>query len=128
MAEAHRTSGGIGKPWAVVHDNTRIPALRRLYMTATLRLWQLGDDEAADAQGELVASMDDDPAGPFGARSFTLTLSEAIDRGICAHYTVVCVDITDTQLQAAQLLGAEARSDEVRGARLAALQTALVKA
>ncbi|WP_435271522.1 hypothetical protein [Streptomyces sp. 1222.5] len=37
-------------------------------------------------------------------------------------------DITDTQLQAAQLLGVEGRSDQVRGARLAALQTALVKA
>ncbi|MGY3341155.1 hypothetical protein ACVW0K_007348, partial [Streptomyces filamentosus] len=54
--------------------------------------------------------------------------SEAIDRGICAPYQVVCVDVTDTQLQAAQLLGAESRSAEVRGARLAALQTALVKA
>ncbi|RDD85047.1 DEAD/DEAH box helicase [Streptomyces parvulus] len=126
--EAHRTSGRIGKPWAVVHDNTRIPARRRLYMTATPRLWQLGDEEAAEAPGELVASMDDDPAGPFGARCFTLTLSEAIDRGICAPYQVVCVDISDTQLQAAQLLGADGRSDEVRGARLAALQTALLKA
>jgi hypothetical protein len=38
------------------------------------------------------------------------------------------VDVTDTALQAAQLLGAEGRSAEVRGARLAALQTALVKA
>jgi predicted helicase len=34
--EAHRVSGRIGRPWAVVHDNTRIPALRRLYMTATV--------------------------------------------------------------------------------------------
>ncbi|MFD8376806.1 Helicase associated domain protein [Streptomyces sp. NPDC059688] len=128
--EAHRTSGRIGKPWAVVHDNTRIPALRRLYMTATPRLWQLDDDgEAAPGvPGELVASMEDDPAGPFGSRCYTLTLSEAIDRGICAPYQVVCLDITDSQLQAAQLLGVEGRSDEVRGARLAALQTALVKA
>ncbi|MFF3639478.1 Helicase associated domain protein [Streptomyces sp. NPDC002250] len=136
--EAHRTSGRIGKPWAVVHDNTRIPSLRRLYMTATPRLWQLDDDsEAAPGApgelvpagpGELVASMDDDPAGPFGARCYTLTLSEAIDRGICAPYQVVCLDITDTHLQAAQLLGVESRTDEVRGARLAALQTALVKA
>ncbi|MGC5543737.1 Helicase associated domain protein [Streptomyces griseus] len=126
--EAHRTSGRIGKPWAVVHDNTRIPSLRRLYMTATPRLWQLDEDADQGAPGELVASMEDDPEGPFGSRCFTLTLSEAIDRGICAPYQVVCVDITDTQLQAAQLLGAEGRSDEVRGARLAALQTALLKA
>ncbi len=127
--EAHRTSGRIGKPWAVVHDNTRIPSLRRLYMTATPRLWQLDEDqEQGGAPGDLVASMSDDPDGPFGSRCFTLTLSEAIDRGICAPYQVVCVDITDTQFQAALLLGAEGRSDEMRGARLAALQTALVKA
>ncbi|MGW3176767.1 Helicase associated domain protein [Streptomyces sp. NPDC001153] len=126
--EAHRVSGRIGKPWAVVHDNTRIPALRRLYMTATPRLWQLDEDSEQGAPGELVASMEDDPNGPFGARCYTLTLSEAIDRGICAPYQVVCVDITDIQLQAAQLLGIEGRSEKVRGARLAALQTALVKA
>ncbi|MFF9810789.1 Helicase associated domain protein [Streptomyces coeruleorubidus] len=126
--EAHRVSGRIGRPWAVVHDNTRIPALRRLYMTATPRLWQLDEDTEQGAPGELVASMEDDPDGPFGSRCFTLTLSEAIDRGICAPYQVVCVDITDTQLQAAQLLGEDSRSEQVRGARLAALQTALVKA
>ncbi|WP_329112861.1 DEAD/DEAH box helicase [Streptomyces sp. NBC_01465] len=126
--EAHRVSGRIGKPWAVVHDNQKIPSLRRLYMTATPRLWQLGDEDETGAPGELVASMDDNPDGPFGGRCFTLTLSEAIDRGICAPYQVVCVDVTDTALQAVQLLGAEGRSVEVRGARLAALQTALVKA
>ncbi len=126
--EAHRVSGRIGKPWAVVHDNQKIPSLRRLYMTATPRLWQLGDEDEAGAPGELVASMEDDPEGPFGSRCFTLTLSEAIDRGICAPYQVVCVDVTDTALQAAQLLGADGHSAEVRGARLAALQTALVKA
>ncbi|MFG2417389.1 helicase associated domain-containing protein [Streptomyces goshikiensis] len=128
MDEARRVSGRIGKPWAVVHDNQKIPSLRRLYMTATPRLWQLGDEDEAGAPGELVASMDDDPEGPFGSRAFTLPLSEAIDRGICAPYQVVCVDVTDTALQAAQFLGAESRTAEIRGARLAALQTALVKA
>ncbi|NEC65990.1 DEAD/DEAH box helicase [Streptomyces sp. SID9727] len=126
--EAHRVSGRIGKPWAVVHDNTRIPALRRLYMTATPRLWRLEEDADRSASAEMVASMDDAPDGPFGSRAYTLTLSEAVDRGICAPYQVVCVDITDTQLQAAQLLGVEGRADDIRGARLAALQTALVKA
>ncbi|MBT2470431.1 Helicase associated domain protein [Streptomyces sp. ISL-66] len=155
--EAHRTSGRIGKPWAVVHDNTRIPAVRRLYMTATPRVWQDGEEadyppDAAGAgipedaaaagdtagvgggpartpgRGGLVASMEDDPAGPFGARCYTLTLSEAIDRGICAPYRVVCVDVSDPDFQAAVLLGPDGRSDAVRGVRLAALQTALVKA
>ncbi|MEW2400247.1 Helicase associated domain protein [Streptomyces sp. NPDC046862] len=126
--EAHRVSGRIGRPWTVVHDNTRIPALRRLYMTATPRLWQLDEDSEQGGPGELVASMEDDPDSPFGSRCYTLTLSEAINRGICAPYQVVCLDITDTQLQAAQLLGEDARSEQVRGARLAALQTALVKA
>ncbi|MFI1161705.1 hypothetical protein [Streptomyces sioyaensis] len=96
-------------------------------MTATPRLWQVGEDFEQGAPCELVASMEDDSNEPFGARCYTLTLSEAIDRGICAPYRVVCLDITDPQLQAAQLLEAQGRSDQVRGARLAALQTALVK-
>src|SRR3954462_14849581 len=115
LVEAHRCSGQIGKPWAVVHNNQKIPSLRRLYMTATPRLWQLDEDAEQGAPGELVASMEDDPDSPFGSRCYTLTLSEAIDRGICAPYQVVCVDITDTQLQAAQLLGEDARSEQVRG-------------
>ncbi|MGW0396128.1 Helicase associated domain protein [Streptomyces sp. NPDC003042] len=126
--EAHRTSGRIGKPWAVVHDNARIPAARRLYMTATPRLWQDGEDVEGSGPGELVASMEDDENGPFGARCYTLTLSEAIDRHIVAPYRVIAVDVRDPGLQAAELLGMEQRSDRVRGARLAALQTALVKA
>ncbi|MFE9629933.1 Helicase associated domain protein [Streptomyces sp. NPDC006463] len=131
--EAHRTSGRIGKPWAVVHDNARIPAVRRLYLTATPRVWQDGEETPDEGEGprrggELVASMEDDPRGPFGARCYTLSLSEAIDRGICAPYRVVCVDVTDPQFRAAVLLGRDGRSDAVRGARLAALQTALVKA
>ncbi|MFF3958572.1 hypothetical protein ACFYY1_35985 [Streptomyces sp. NPDC001890] len=32
--EAHRTSGDAGKPWAAVYDQERIPAVRRLCMTA----------------------------------------------------------------------------------------------
>ncbi|MFD7560502.1 helicase, partial [Streptomyces sp. NPDC059835] len=99
------------------------------------RVWQDGEESeeeerggsGAKGGGELVASMEDDPRGPFGARCYTLSLSEAIDRGICAPYRVVCVDVTDPGFQAAVLMGRDGRSDEVRGARLAALQTALVK-
>ncbi|MFD6278796.1 Helicase associated domain protein [Streptomyces sp. NPDC060209] len=125
--EAHRTSGRIGKPWAVVHDNERIPASRRLYMTATPRVWQLDEDNPGQP-GELVASMEGDPDGPFGSRAYTLTLSDAVNWGICARYQVVCVDVTDSEYQDTLRPGSEATTEEVRGARLAALQAALVKA
>ncbi len=131
--EAHRTSGHLGKPWAVIHDNTRVPAARRCYMTATPRVWEPPESDTGEAGGEqgpavLAASMEDDPDGIFGAVAYKLTLSEAIRQGLIARYQVVCVDVTDPQLQAAQLLGVQARSDAVRGTRLAALQTAVLKA
>lgn len=125
--EAHRTAGVLGKPWAVVHDDRRLPAVRRLYMTATPRLWEVpGLEGAAGGAGHLVASMDDEEI--FGPVVYRLTMSEAIERGLIAQYQVVCVDIADPQLSAVRLVGAEAFTDEVRGVRLAALQTAVLKA
>ncbi|MEW2521503.1 DEAD/DEAH box helicase [Actinacidiphila alni] len=127
--EAHRTSGRGGKPWAAVHDNVRIPADRRLYMTATPRVWEAPEGgEGGSGAAVLVASMDDDPDGLFGEVAYRLTLSQARDLGLVAEYQVVCVDVADPGLGAAVLLGVQARSDRVRGTRLAALQTAAVKA
>ncbi|KMS85863.1 helicase [Streptomyces regensis] len=119
--EAHRTSGDGLKPWAAVHHQARIPAVRRLYMTATPRVW-----EAEGEQPRLVASMDRD-SPVFGPVAYELKLSEAIRRGIVAPYQVVCVDIRDPDLYAALAEGTGG-SDRVRGARLAALQTGLLTA
>ncbi|MFH9727903.1 Helicase associated domain protein [Streptomyces sp. NPDC017254] len=122
--EAHRTSGALGKAWAGVHDDGRVPALRRLYMTATPRLWEVADREGPQG-GELVASMDDEAV--FGPVVYRLSLSEAIERGLIARYQVVCVDIADPGLPVVDLAGSAGRSARVRGARLAALQTAVMK-
>ncbi|MFF9803282.1 DEAD/DEAH box helicase family protein, partial [Streptomyces rochei] len=119
--EAHRTSGDAGKPWAAVHDQARMPAARRLYMTATARIW-----EAEGDRPQLVASMDEDSA-VFGPVAYKLKLSEAIRRGLVAPYQVVCVDIRDPALHAAMAAG-PGGSEAVRGARLAALQTGLLTA
>ncbi|MGW2240279.1 Helicase associated domain protein [Streptomyces sp. NPDC001759] len=119
--EAHRTSGDGLKPWAAVHDQSKIPAERRLYMTATARVW-----EAEGERPHLVASMEED-SPVFGPVAYKLTLSEAIGRGIVAPYQVLCLDIRDPDLYAA--LGSEQPgSDAVRGARLAAVQTGLMHA
>ncbi|MGW0647310.1 Helicase associated domain protein [Streptomyces umbrinus] len=135
--EAHRTSGRMGKPWALVHDNTRIPAAARLYLTATPRLWAAGEPDAngdsddvvdSGSAGELVASMEDDPHGTFGPVAYRLTLSAAIDRGIVAPYQVLCLEIQDPHLQTLQLAADGAATEQTRQARLAALQTAALKA
>ncbi|MEU9663543.1 DEAD/DEAH box helicase [Streptomyces chartreusis] len=119
--EAHRTSGDGLKPWAAVHDQAQLPAERRLYMTATARVW-----EAEGERPRLVASMEDG-SPQFGPVAYKLTLSEAISRGIVAPYQVLCLDIRDPDLYAA--LSTEATgSDAVRGARLAAVQAGLMRA
>ncbi|MFE9992833.1 Helicase associated domain protein [Streptomyces sp. NPDC005381] len=119
--EAHRTSGDGLKPWAAVHDQAQLPAERRLYMTATARVW-----EADGERPRLVASMEDG-SPVFGPVAYKLTLSEAISRGIVAPYQVLCLDIRDPDLYAA-LTSEDTGSDAVRGARLAAVQTGLMHA
>ncbi|KUM82352.1 DEAD/DEAH box helicase [Streptomyces pseudovenezuelae] len=119
--EAHRTSGDGMKPWAAVHDQAQLPAERRLYMTATPRVW-----EAEGERPRLVASMEDG-SPVFGPVAYKLTLSEAIGRGIVAPYQVLCLDIRDPDLYAA-MSSEDTGSDAVRGARLAAVQTGLMRA
>ncbi|UCA51106.1 Helicase associated domain protein [Streptomyces sp. WA6-1-16] len=69
--------------------------------------------------------MDDEAV--FGPVVYRLSLSEAIERGLIARYQVVCVDIADPGLPVVDLAGGAGRTARVRGARLAALQTAVMK-
>ncbi|MEU5092926.1 Helicase associated domain protein [Streptomyces sp. NPDC021356] len=119
--EAHRTSGDAGRPWAAVHDQAQIPAVRRLYMTATARVW-----EAEGQAPRLVASMDED-SPVFGPVAYKLKLSDAIRMGLVAPYQVLCLDIRDPQVWAALQAG-DAASDAVRGARLGAIATGMMRA
>ncbi|WP_326844593.1 DEAD/DEAH box helicase family protein [Streptomyces sp. NBC_01558] len=119
--EAHRVSGDAGRPWAAVHDQQQIPAVRRLYMTATARIW-----EAEGESPRLVASMDED-SPVFGPVAYKLRLTEAIRLGLVAPYQVLCLDIRDPDLYAA-LTSEDTGSAAVRGARLAAVQAGLMRA
>ncbi|WP_331749467.1 Helicase associated domain protein (plasmid) [Streptomyces sp. NBC_00984] len=126
--EAHRTSGYAGKPWAAVHDQTKMPATRRLYMTATARIWEAPEHARSGESGapRLIASMDPG-SRVFGPVAYKLTLPQAVSRGLVAPYQVVCVDISDPEFhQLRQEAGYG--SDAARGARLAALQAGLVTA
>ncbi|MFG3398759.1 DEAD/DEAH box helicase [Streptomyces parvus] len=137
--EAHRTSGDGSKAWAGIHDQARYPAARRLYMTATPRLWEAGprttDGEEADGDqlgaadapdggkvlgGRLVASMDD--VDLYGPVLHETGLMESVERGILARFEVDVLEIRDPSP-----IEEDASLEERRGRRLAALQAALLK-
>ena len=130
-----RTSGDAAKAWAAVLDNARIPAARRLFMTATPTLWEahpeaVGTGEPGQGAGRsqgrsgasagLVASMDSVPL--YGPVLHELGLMEAIERGILAGFEIDVLEIRDPEAP-----GEGATIEEVRGRRLAALQAALLK-
>ncbi|KOT26421.1 helicase [Streptomyces caelestis] len=119
--EAHGTAGDLGRPWAAIHDNARIPADFRLYLTATPRILASPRPQRDAGGQELeLASMGQDSAtyGPWLAE---LALSEAIERGILAGFEIDVLEIRDPS----PVLG---ESEEAqRGRRLGLLQTALLE-
>ncbi|MFI6730116.1 Helicase associated domain protein [Streptomyces sp. R-74717] len=136
--EAHRTSGAIGKAWAAIHDQDVIPAMRRLYMTATPRIWkerpprprwaerQAGFENARDPlPQELACSMDDPKI--YGPVVYELSLASAVSRGLLARYQIVVVELTDPVVTPARLAGEEKREERLRGERMGALQAALLE-
>ncbi|MGQ4388870.1 Helicase associated domain protein [Streptomyces sp. SAS_270] len=120
--EAHSTAGDLGRPWAAIHDNTRIPADFRLYLTATPRILAPPRPQRGREGRELeIATMASDPDGPYGEWIYELGLSEAIERGILAGFEIDVLEIHDPS----PVLG---ESEEAqRGRRLALLQTALLE-
>ncbi|AJP00196.1 helicase [Streptomyces cyaneogriseus subsp. noncyanogenus] len=119
--EAHRTAGRLGKAWAAVHRNDQLPAARRLYLTATPRIWD--PDEDRDGDTEAVASMDDEKI--FGPVAYRLTLSDAIDLGLLADYRILVPVVTDADLRDWLATGPGAGVD---GLRLAGRQVAVLRA
>ncbi|MDN3264082.1 Helicase associated domain protein [Streptomyces sp. CSDS2] len=120
--EAHGTAGDLGRPWAAIHDNARIPASFRLYLTATPRILAAPrPQKGADGQEAEIATMADDPDGTYGAWIAELGLSEAVERGVLAGFEIDVLEIRDPS----PVYG---ESDEaLRGRRMALLQTALLE-
>ncbi len=128
--EAHRTSGSMGKAWADIHDQSVIPAYRRLYLTATPRIWEerLNREVAEGVRDplprEMAASMDDEKV--FGPVLYKLSLASAVSRGLLARYQIIVLELKDPIVTPERLMGEERRSEEVRGQRIGALQAALL--
>ena len=98
--EAHRTTGvdrpgDKTSPFVRVHDQQRIRAAKRLYMTATPRLYTEGSKAKAARQDVDVFSMDD--VSTYGKEFHRLPFSSAVEKDLLSDYKVVIFLIAEHQ-------------------------------
>jgi len=96
--EAHRTAGvaSVGdkdSAFALVHADEIIPAAKRLYMTATPRLFKPVAADAAREADAILASMDDPEY--FGGEFHRLGFGEAVEKGLLADYRVLILTVDE---------------------------------
>ncbi len=101
--EAHRTTGveapdDTTSPFVLIHDAARIHAKRRLYMTATSRLYTAGAKAKAARHERDVYSMDD--AATYGAEFHRLPFSRAVEQDLLSDYKVVVLAMSEQGVDA----------------------------
>ena len=97
--EAHRTAGALipGKdpsPFVRIHDNTLLRASRRLYMTATPKVYA---ESARNRAGEFAAtlcSMDDEER--YGSMLHETRFGDAVERGLLSDYRVIVLTVPES--------------------------------
>ncbi len=97
--EAHRTTGATfgeddESTFVRVHDADYIRAAKRMYMTATPRIY--GDSAKIKAEsGDItLCSMDDETL--YGKELFVINFSEAVQRGLLVDYKVLVLTIEES--------------------------------
>lgn len=94
--EAHRTtgvtlSGADESAFVKIHDETYLHADKRLYMTATPRIYSVDTQaKAADADAEITSMDDEDVYGPEFHR---LSFGAAVERGLLSDYKVLVLTV-----------------------------------
>ena len=102
--EAHRTTGVEApgdktSPFVLVHDADRIHANKRLYMTATPRLYTEGAKSKAARHDTEVFSMDEPEI--YGPEFHRLHFSKAVELGELSDYKVVVLAISEAEVNTA---------------------------
>lgn len=109
--EAHRTTGvtleGADESNFVrVHDADYLQTTRRLYMTATPRIYDEKTKAKADEHSAEITSMDDETT--YGPEFHRLSFGEAVERGLLTDYKVLVLTVDEEMVAAplqAQLAG-----------------------
>ncbi|MER0442446.1 type ISP restriction/modification enzyme [Emticicia sp. W12TSBA100-4] len=99
--EAHRTtgvtlSGGDESAFVKVHDNDFLKAKKRVYMTATPRLFDdNAKSRAAQADAEL-CSMDD--VAVYGEEIYRIGFGKAVEEGLLSDYKVLVLTLSESDM------------------------------
>ena len=99
--EAHRTTGATlagedDSEFVKIHDNNFIRGTKRLYMTATPRIYiDTVKEKAKENKAELY-SMDDTEV--FGTIFYSLKFGEAVEKGLLTDYKVIVLAIDAKQV------------------------------
>lgn len=99
--EAHRTTGATfdgeaESTFVRVHNADFIRASKRVYMTATPRIYGDTAKVSAEKDNVALASMDDESL--FGKELFVITFSEAVKRGLLVDYKVIVLAVEETHI------------------------------
>lgn len=96
--EAHRTTGAVGKDEEVseyvkVHNNNVIAAKKRLYMTATPRIYGDRIKKMAREDSYVISSMNDEDI--FGPELYHLSFGRAVDEKLLTDYKVIALTMPE---------------------------------
>ena len=99
--EAHRTTGAtvLGtdeSAFVRVHNGDYIHASKRLYMTATPRIYDDSTKARAGQRNAILASMDD--VETYGEELFRLGFGEAVSRSLLTDYKVLVLTVSEDQI------------------------------
>jgi len=99
--EAHRTTGVTfgdddESAFVSVHDADYIRAAKRLYMTATPRIYSDAAEAQAEKDNAKLYGMNKEEW--FGKELFVITFSEAVKRGLLVDYKVIVLAVEETHV------------------------------
>lgn len=101
--EAHRTTGVMRdrdneSNFTKIHSNENVQGRKRLYMTATPRLYGEGAQKKAAEKDAVLFSMDDENI--YGKEFFRVNFSYAVEHGLLTDYKVLVLTVNGSDLPA----------------------------
>ncbi len=101
--EAHRTAGVSKKEetnFKLVHSNENIKGKKRLYMTATPKVFDVKGEEKRKIEEEnFIKIFDMDDEEIFGPKFFEYSFRKAIEEGYLSNYRIVAMELDKKEVQ-----------------------------